>query len=381
MSANGYKQMLYVDLPTKSEFSDLRSVRRDACVSIYLPTSPISQEAGLGRTELVNQFRIAGEQLDANGFNKRLMAELTAHIDDLHDDDEFWRLQANSLAVLASPDSLRTYRLANKLTPMVMVSDRFHLSPLMRALTFPNAAFVLHLSENAARLIEVHPDLTPSEVKVPGMPRDAASAVHKSTLNDRAPSGRIQGAEGQNVRLRQYARQVDAALRFSLAGRTTPLILSAADRMASIYRSVNHYPNLVGEHISNTTDRTTNDEFAKAARRVLDELNTQRVEQINELFKARAIQGMATDELSDTARAATFGAIDTLLVDMDANVPGTIDEQTGALELAREASSQTYDVADEISARALARGGEVLSVRAADMPGDAPVAALLRFRI
>ena len=66
---------------------------------------------------------------------------------------------------------------------------------------------------------------------------------------------------------------------------------------------------------------------------------------------------------------------------MGADMPGTIDDETGALELAKSASSQTYDVVDEVSARTFGHGGDVLSVRAADLPGDSPIAALLRFRI
>ena len=46
-------------------------------------------------------------------------------------------LQAHSLAVLATPDSVRTFRLATAITDMVEVSDRFHLKPLLRAIAFP----------------------------------------------------------------------------------------------------------------------------------------------------------------------------------------------------------------------------------------------------
>lgn len=44
------------------------------------------------------------------------------------------------------------------------------------------------------------------------MPADAASAVGKSSINDRSPSGRLVGSEGKRVRIRQYARLVDDAL-------------------------------------------------------------------------------------------------------------------------------------------------------------------------
>ena len=55
---------------------------------------------------------------------------------------------------------------------------------------------------------------------MPALPKDAASAAGRSTCSTAArPSGRIQGSEGQKVRLTQYARKVDAALRPILAGR------------------------------------------------------------------------------------------------------------------------------------------------------------------
>lgn len=48
------------------------------------------------------------------------------------------------------------------------------------------------------------------------------------------------------------------------------------------------------------------------------------------LYDQRAGDGRATTDISDTARAATFGAVETLLVDIDTVVHGTVDEKTGA---------------------------------------------------
>src|SRR5699024_5621830 len=109
---------------------------------------------------------------------------------------DFWNHQANSLAILATPSSLRTYRLANKLTEIVEVSDRFHLKPLLRAITFPHAAHVLALSENAVRLIEVSADLPAREISVQNMPSDAATAGGKPTNKDYSGTGHRHGAQG-----------------------------------------------------------------------------------------------------------------------------------------------------------------------------------------
>lgn len=373
--------MLYVDVPTRPEFKVLNEVRTDACVSIYLETTPLTQDSDASRIEMKNLAKQAREQLEAVGLDKRRLAALMEYFDDLVDDEEFWRLQANSLAVLATPDALRTFRLANRLSSSVSVSDRFHLKPLLRAITFPNSAFVLALSENAVRLVEIHANLPAAAVKVDGLPKDAASAVGKSTLNDRSPSGRIHGSEGQNVRFRQYARQVDAALRPVLAGRETPLILAATGRLASVYRSVNSYPNLLPDGIENSPDRISDAELADAVRPVLDAANTTELAALKTLYEERAGDGRATCDPSDGARAATYGAIETLLVDIDAIIPGVVDEQTGAITFADKADATNYGVVDEIAGRALASGARVLGVRKADLPGKGDLAAILRYPI
>lgn len=371
--------MLHVDIPTRNEFRALNEVRADACVSIYLKTTPLTQEADASRIELGNLVKTAREQLEAKDFDKRRLALLMEHFDELADDHEFWRLQANSLALLATPDKIITFRLANDLSPIVQVSDRFHLKPLLRAITFQHSAYVLAFSENAVRLVEVHADLPPVTVKVHDLPKDAASAVRKSTLNDRAPVGRIQGSEGQNVRFHQYARTVDAALRPVLSGRETPLILAATGRLASVYRSVNSYPHLLPDGINDSPDRLSDAELAQAARPALDAAYEAELAGLRSLYQARVGEHRATSDLSDAARAATFGAVEILLVNIDSVVPGTIDENTGEIHFAEHENATTYGVVDEIAGRALASGARIIGVREDDLPEKGELAAILRY--
>jgi hypothetical protein len=373
--------MLYVDTPTLPEFKSLVHARADACVSIYLPTTPLTQDIEAVRIEFGNLVKQAFGQLEAAGFDKRRLATLGEKLDDLADDDAFWRLQANSLAVLATPDKIRTFRLANALQPTVAVSDRFHLNPLLRAISFPNAAFVLALSENDVRLIEVFSDLPPSLVRVPDLPKTAADALGLSTLNDRSPKRRVTGSEGQKLRLSQFARLVDAAIRPVLAGRDLPLILAATEPLASIFHAVNSYPHLLEETITASNDRSTEVEIAAAARPILDGSYRDEIGSIAGLFEQRAGDARATTDISDAARAATFGAIEVLLVDIDSASAGTVDEQTGEVTFADEPSASTYGIVDEIMGRALASGARVLGARKTDIPHGGELAAILRYPV
>ena len=371
--------MLHIDLPTMEQFRALSRTRADACVSLYIETTPLSQHTDAARIGLNNLLKEACGQLAEGGTNKATIAAIQDPILDLIDDDEFWRFQANSLAVLATPDHIDTFRLPNKLSSQVEVSDRFHLKPLLRALTFPHTAFVLALAEGAVRLIEVLPSGPPVEVKVPGLPKDAASAAGKSSLGDRSHSGRIVGSEGQKVRLTQYARKVDAALRPVLAGRHTPLILAATEPMDSLYRLVNSSVDLVPGTIEGNPDRTTDADLATAARARLDQLYAEEIAAFAARFAARADQRRTTTDVAVAARAATFGAIDAVLVDIDEVIIGRVDEETGAVTFADQPGSDSYGVVDEIAGRALATGAKVLGVRKADIPGGASLAAILRY--
>jgi hypothetical protein len=372
--------VLYVDIPHRSEIEQLYAHRGSACVSLYLPTTPLTQDAQADRIALKNLSRDTLEQLRAASADKREVAAVEEALGDLIDDDEFWKYQARSLAIFATPESTVTYRLPNALTAMVEVSDRFHLKPLLRAISFPHTAYVLVLSGGASRVVEVSGDLPAAQVKVDGLPTDAASAVGKSSIADRSPSGRIQGSEGQKVRFAQYSRRVDQALRSVLHGQDVPLILAAGPPVDSVYRSVNTYPHLAAEGLTGNFETTSDADIAQAARAVLDNLYRADLERVHELFRVREEQDRSTTDLTRAARAAAIGAIDTLLVEMDGVVPGTVDDE-GRVTLADAATAANYGVVDEVARRAFLTGARVLAVRRTDVPREADLAAILRFAI
>lgn len=166
--------MWHLDIPTESELRLLATISPPAVVSIYLPTTPISQDAAADAWVLHNLVKEAMS------------------------------------AVRQQPDLLQ-----------------------LIAATTAQDAHVLCLSEGAVRLIDVAADLPPREVKVADLPTDAASAIGKSSINDRSPSGRLVGSEGKRVRIRQYARAVDDALMPLLRG-------GHADPLPRIRRARHH---------------------------------------------------------------------------------------------------------------------------------------------
>src|SRR5580704_1026362 len=135
--------MLHIDLPTRAEIEKLAGHRGSPSVSIYLRTTPVTRETPGDRIELKNLLKTAIAQMEASDTPKRAIWPIEQSVEALIGDDAFWVGQANSLAIFATPDRIRTFRLPNHLSNAVEVSDRFHLKPLMRSVTFPHNAYVL----------------------------------------------------------------------------------------------------------------------------------------------------------------------------------------------------------------------------------------------
>ena len=130
--------MLYVDVPTLSEFKSLHAHREEACVSIYLETTPLSQQWEASRIALGNLMKTAAAQLAEKGIDKNVIAGMTEKIESLQEDFEFGGCRRIACGIVTHLNP--NLRLPNKLVETVQVSDRFHLKPLLRSITFRNAA-------------------------------------------------------------------------------------------------------------------------------------------------------------------------------------------------------------------------------------------------
>ena len=178
-----------------------------------------------------------------------------------------------------------------------------------------------------------------------------------------------------------YVRRIDQALRPILNGQDLPLVLAATETIAALYRTVNSYPGLADGRNAGNPETTSDADLVVAARLVLDDVYAEQLASVRGLFDQRSSQGRSATDVSDVARLATFGAVDTVLVDIDQTIPGSVDEGSGAVTFDPANDASSYGVLDEVARRVFLSGGSVLAVRQEDIPGGGPVAAILRYAI
>jgi hypothetical protein len=391
--------MLHIDIPTLAEFKALAQIKGETCVSLYLPTSPLVDNIRANRIAFRDLAREALVQLREAGADKRKIAVFEERFDhlaglehDVQDEDKirklqrakpdpfdtFWHYQANGLAVLSTSGLMRMFRLPDAPKPLAEVADRLHLTPLIRAMTSPHDIFVLALAEESVRLIHAFANFPPVRLQIPDLPRNAEEATRRPSFHVRAPRRRLQNLEGEKVLLQKYVRKVEQAVHGVFAGLNTPLVLAAEEPLASMFRSLNTYPRLADEIIEGNPDQVTDAELEDAAIPILDRLYSREVKAAIALYDQLKPR-RATTDVSYAAHAATAGAVEQLLVDLDAVVPGLVSDLDGSVIYSASDDAETYSVVDEVARRALYTGARVLGARREELPDRAPLTAILRY--
>jgi hypothetical protein len=391
--------MLHIDIPTLEEFKALAQIKGETCVSLYLPTSHLGTSAKFNRIAFKDLAKEALSQLKEAGIDKDKIAVFEEQFDrlagaehDVQDEDKirkrqrakpdpiesFWRYQANGLAVLTTSGTMRTFRLPNPPKPLAEVADRLHLTPLIRAMTSPHDIFVLALAEESVRLVHAFANFPPQRLQVPDLPKNAEEATRRPSFHVRAPRRRLQNLEGEKVLLQQYVRKVEHAIYSVLAGRNAPLVLAAEEPLASMFRSLNTYPRLADEIIEGNPEERTDAELEDAAIPILDRLYSRELKAVIARYDELKPRHATTD-VSYAAHAATAGAIDQLLVDLDAVVPGLVSDIDGSVTYSASDDAETYSVVDEVARRALYTGARVMGARKEELPDHAPLTAILRY--
>jgi hypothetical protein len=215
-------------------------------------------------------------------------------------------------------------------------------------------------------------------VQVPNLPKNAQQATRRPSFHVRAPRRRLQNLEGEKVLLQKYVRQVEHTIYNALSQQNAPLVLAAAEPMASMFRSLNTYPRLADETIEGNPEQRTDAELEDAAIPILDRLYSRELKAVIALYDQLKPR-RATTDVSYAAHAATAGVVDQLLVDLDAVIPGLVSDLDGTVIYAASDDTETYSVVDEVARRALSTGARVLGARKEELPERAPLTAILRY--
>lgn len=184
------------------------------CLSLYQPTHrahPNKEQDPIRFRNLVKEL----ELLLGRAYPGRESAPILRPFHDLAEDRDFWNHSLDGVAVFATADLFKVYRLQRPVRELVVVTDSFHTKPLIRILQSADRYHVLGLDRHEARLFEGNRYALDEVELSSGLPWRAADIVgvregerdRKSRMYGSAGQGGPRSMERMYVKTRSTARR------------------------------------------------------------------------------------------------------------------------------------------------------------------------------
>jgi hypothetical protein len=381
-----------VDHFGRDQLKELFEVTAGPAVSIYMPTHRTGPDVAAQPLRLRAALQQARDLMSEDEAAKS--GDLLGSFEGLVGDDEFWRHQADGLALFASDGFQALYRLPASLPELVVVAPTFHTRPLVEFLQAPERYWVLGLSQKDVRLWEgTVQGLTPVNLEtVPTSLQEALGfqiekdrlSMHSSGGHGNKPMfhGHGAGKDDTKSELEQFFRKVDSGVQALLADEIGPIILAAVDYYHPIYRGISKLENLAPEGIVGSVGDWDPARIHDAAWPIAKAGVNRKVDQALDLWESSYGRGKVESDVAAAARLAIAGRIRLLFSEKDRRIWGRFDPETGDVEILQDGGQDpggnAVDLIDEIAERTLQLGGRALCLPTEKMPTGTGLAVVLR---
>ncbi|MBU1206287.1 MAG: hypothetical protein KKH04_05080 [Proteobacteria bacterium] len=383
-----------MNLLSKEELKTLIEKPEGWCVSIYIPTHRAFPETKQDPIRFKNLLREAEERLKAAGLRSPDAKKLLKPAKPLIKDGLFWQYQADGLATFISSDLFYHYRLPLKFDELLVVTDRFHIKPLLPLFSHEGRFYILALSQNEVRFFQCT-RYSVKEVEPENVPRSLSEALkyddpeRQLQFHTRAPAaggeraamfhGHGVGKDDTKDNILRFFHLLDQGLYALIGKENAPLVLAGVDYLFPIYREANRYPHLMEQGIVGNPEGLKGEELHEQAWRIAEPYFLKAQEEAITQYKQLAGSDRASNNLKAIVEGAYDGRIEILIVAVGIQQWGFFDLKTRMVHLHQEPELGDEDLLDFAAVQTYLNGGTVYALKPEEMPDEAPVAAVFRY--
>lgn len=354
-------------------------------VSLYMPTHRSGPEVRQDPIRLRNLLDDAEGQLrECEG---SLSAELEKMLEParaLTEDDEFWNHQQGGLAVLVDPDRTEVIRVPDSLAERCVVSERFHLKPLLPRLEGDTDFYVLALSRNQVGLHRASRDVV-EELDLGDIPASLEHALGFEKRHDSQQGhvGHRQGREGhvqvhghgegdddRAAELRSFLQKVDVGLRQQIGSGNEPVVLAGVAEVVATFRQVSKLgQRLVEEAVEGNVDEFSLEQLHDRAWDIVAELVSDPLPDAVAEYRRLESEGR-TVRGAAVVKAAAEGRLRTLIAALDGERWGHLDEKAHEVEEHDVKQPGDDDLVDRAAQIGRRRGAHLILAVRQDIPDE-----------
>jgi hypothetical protein len=370
--------------------------RGTLCVSLYMPTHRSGASMQQDPIRFKNLLKQAEERLIESGLRRTEAQENLRGAQRLLDDSAFWKHRSDGLAVFASPETLTSYRLPYSFSQLVVVTDRFHVKPLLTLLSGDGRFYILAFSQKQVRLLQGSRHSV-AELELENLPKSVAEALGEEEREKQLQyhtagrgggpifHGHGGGGTDDSVHkkdLLRYFKRIDKGLQDLVREERAPLVLAGVDYLHPIYREANTCAELVDGGIVGNPDGLSASELHERAWTILEPFFAQEQERAAAQYLERLGSERASRDLKEIIPAAFHGRVESLFVAVGVQQWGRYESEVGDVELHDDREPGDQDLLDLAAVETLAHAGDVYAVDPTHVPGaegNGPVAAVFRY--
>lgn len=381
-----------IDVISTDELRRLATHVGEQSVSIYLPTHRAGKETAQDPIRLENLASRAIDELVALGARRTEAEARLGRVLHAFRDGDFHTHLEDGLAAFVDGDQVSMYRLPDRVEELVVVADRFHLKPLLPSVASGEVFYVLALSQKQVRLLR-GTRYRIAELELVDAPESLTEALwyldRERQLQyhgaQRVGRGRVaaifhghgMGKETHDADIVQFFRAVDEGVRTIIGDHRAPLVLAGVAYLHPLYRTASRYPAIVDGGIEGNPEPMSAEELHDRAWPLVEPVFNAGRDAARAAFLEAGAKTVST--VADAVDAAHAGRMASLFVPRGVTRWGIVDETGHVREEHEERRPGDRDLLDDAAVATLTRRGEVYVVDPADVPGDGPVAGVLRY--
>jgi len=294
---------------------------------------------------------------------KKLVAEAETRLYEAFDKRDVWpvldKIKAaetdinhdynlDSLTIFANTDGVQVIKLPIPATDRVVISDRFEVRPLLKALQQQEHYYILTIARQKIRLLEAYNDTLVREIHNDDFPfsneyytKDPMKLQQDSIVDDL---------------LKEYFNVADKQFKKYYHENPLPVVLLGDTKSIAYYQEQMDIKNIVIATAAGSYDDTSSHEILKVTFPLVQQyIADKQMAALDAIGQAQSKQRLLVD-LGDIYRAAEAGAADTLYLEKTYFYHGTIEDGTVATSDQPGAADVSLIIIDSV----LQKGGKVI---------------------
>ncbi|MCA8989068.1 MAG: hypothetical protein KDA78_15590 [Planctomycetaceae bacterium] len=368
-----------MDTLTWTDIEKLAQHREPPVVTIHLPTCLAGREKQQNPIRFRKQIEALEETLQSCWMSPKEVKKFVKPCWNLLEDSDFWREGSRGLAVFLDSQGMQVFQLPFEVNEFMHVGSLFELSPLLQLAQDEVAFHVLAISANSVRLLKVSRGQA-QIVEVNGLPESmeqfTGDFTNQASLRFHSTSTRsvhVHGSDAERVgphsqiRLNEYCRQIDLAIRSVIKTESLPLVLAGEDQIVETFRSESGYEGIVQETVRGNCDGHSPGKLQEAAHEIMkNRLHSIRMNSI------AALQELNPEFLSSDIevlfRAIERGQVRELYLTTDQPLWGICSESCGAVEQHSERREDDENLMNRLVVMAIRKRIPLIAYSRVDFP-------------